>query len=458
MILSTITHLINPARAAFLAVALALVFVLAACSGGAANVATPPPAPSVAPAPPAPAVAPESTATEAPAASTTAAADTPTAPAPVVNVVTTTNIVADWARAVGQDRVNVFSLVPTGSDPHAFQPGAKSVAQVADADLVLSVGLSLEAGWLDKLLENSARNPDTIVALGDAVTPLDFVEIFDDHDAAAEAAGHEEHEEEDDHDSAEEADGHEEEDDHDSAEEADGHEEEDDHDSAEEADGHEEEDDHDSAEEADGHEEEDDHDSAEESDGHEEHGEGEAGGHQHGALDPHFWFDPLRVKQAVNTIAAELSRADPAGQAFYQENAAAYNRELDALHAWIQEQVATLPEERRLLVTSHDSFQYFAVRYGFQVVGAVFPTTTTEVEPTAQELSQLIETIEHAGAPAVFAEKTLSNRLAQRIAEESGAKLIGGLYTGALGQPGGEAGTYLDLMRYNTTTIVEELR
>ena len=485
MILSTITSLINPARAAFLAVALALVFVLAACSGEAANVATPPPAPSVAPAPPAPAVAPESAATEAPAASTTAAPDTPTAPAPVVNVVTTTNIVADWARAVGQDRVNVFSLVPTGSDPHAFQPGAKSVAQVADADLVLSVGLSLEAGWMDKLLENAARNPDTIVALGEAANPLEFVEMFDDHeehddhDAAEEAAGHEEHEEHDDHDSAEEADGHEEHDDHDSAEEADGHEEHDDHDSAEEADGHEEHDDHDSAEEADGHEEHDDHDSAEEGDGHEEHddhdsaeeadgheehddhdGEGEAGGHdhQHGALDPHIWFDPLRVQQAVNAIAAELSRADPAGQAYYQENAAAYNRELDALHAWIQEQVATLPEERRLLVTSHDSFQYFAVRYGFRVVGAVIPSTTTEVEPTAQELSELIETIEHTGATAVFAENTQSNRLAQRVAEETGVKLIGELYTGSLGQPGGEAGTYPDLMRFNTTVIVEGLR
>ena len=478
MIPSTITSLINPARAAFLAVALALVFVLAACSGEAANVAPAPPAPAVAPASPVPAVAPESAATEAPAASTTAAADTPTAPAPVVNVVTTTNIVADWARAVGQDRVNVFSLVPTGSDPHAFQPGAKSVAQVADADLVLSVGLSLEAGWMDKLLENAARNPDTIVALGEAASPLEFVEMFeegeehDDHDAVAEAAGHEEHEEHDDHDSAEEADGHEEHDDHDSAEEGDGHEEHDDHDSAEEGDGHEEHDDHDSAEEGDGHEEHDDHDSAEEADGHEEHDdhdsaeeadgheEEEAGGHdhQHGALDPHIWFDPLRVQQTVNAIAAELSRADPAGQAFYQENAAAYNRELDALHAWIQEQVATLPEERRLLVTSHDSFQYFAVRYGFRVVGAVIPSTTTEVEPTAQELSELIETIEHTGATAVFAENTQSNRLAQRVAEETGVKLIGELYTGSLGQPGGEAGTYLDLMRFNTTVIVEGLR
>ena len=196
--------------------------------------------------------------------------------------------------------------------------------------------------------------------------------------------------------------------------------------------------------------------------GHEEHGHDEAkesgDAHDHGELDPHFWFDPLRVKQAVNAAAAQLAALDPEGESFYQANAAAYNRELDELHAWIQERVATLPEERRLLVTSHDSFQYFAQRYDFEVVGAIIPSITTETEPTAQELAELIETIEHEGAPAVFTEKFESPRLASRIAEETGAKLVGGLYTGALGEPGGEAGTYLELMRYNTATIVEALQ
>ena len=163
------------------------------------------------------------------------------------------------------------------------------------------------------------------------------------------------------------------------------------------------------------------------------------------------------MKQAVDAIEAQLSTIDPEGRSFYQANAAAYNRELDALHAWIQQEVARLPEERRLLVTSHDSFQYFARLYGFEVVGTVMPVTT-EVEPTAQELAHLIETIKHEGVPAVFAEKSHSQRLAKRIAEETGAKLIGGLHTGSLGEPGGEAGTYLDLMRYNVRTIVEALQ
>ena len=286
-----------------------------------------------------------------------------------LKVVSTGNIVADWVRAVGQDRVDVFSLLPPNADPHAFQPGARDISRVADASLVLSVGLSLEAIWLNDLLENAVRDPDAIVALGETVDPIGFAAIFDEH-----AAGQGEHE-----------------------------------------------------------------------------------GEERGPLDPHFWFDPLRVKQAVSNIAAQLSTLDPAGRTFYQESAAAYNRQLDELDAWIRGEVAKLPQERRLLVTSHDSFRYFAQRYDFEIVGAIMPVTT-ESEPTAQELSELIETIEREGVLAVFAEKSHSKRLGQRIAEETGAALIGGLYTGSLGEPGGEAGTYLDLMRYNVRTIVEALQ
>ena len=202
-----------------------------------------------------------------------------------------------------------------------------------------------------------------------------------------------------------------------------------------------------------------------ETEGHEEHGHEEEHGeeeedghaHAHGSLDPHFWFDPVRVQQAVNSIAAQLSTADPAGQTSYRDNAAAYNRELDDLHAWITEQVAALPEDRRVLVTSHDAYQYYAQRYGFEVVGTIFPLTT-EVEPSAQDLAMLAELIEHEGVPAVFGETTHSDRMLQRIAEETGATIIGGLYSGSLGESGGEAGNYIDMMRFNTTTIVEALK
>ena len=194
----------------------------------------------------------------------------------------------------------------------------------------------------------------------------------------------------------------------------------------------------------------------EEEDAHMEEGEDEHG-HGHGALDPHFWFDPLRVQQAVNSITAQLSTVDPAGQTQYRENAAAYNRELDDLHAWITEQVAMLPDDHRVLVTSHDAYQYYAQRYGFEVVGTIFPLST-EVEPSAQDLAMLTELIEHEGVPVVFGETTHSDRMLRRIAEETGATIIGGLYSGSLGESGSEAGNYIDMMRSNTTTIVEALK
>ena len=302
-------------------------------------------------------------------------------PGEKLSVVTTSNIVADWIREVGGDRVEVLSLLPSNADPHTYQPGAQDIARVADADLVLSIGLSLEGGWLDKLIENAARDPDVIVALGKTVDPIDIMEIFDEH-----AVGYE-------------------------------------------------------------------NEAVQEGDQDEEEPEED----NHGQLDPHFWLDPLRVKQAVSSIAALFSRSDPEGRTLYRGNAIAYNQQLDSLHAWIEEQVGSLPEDHRVLITSHDSFQYFAQRYGFEVAGAIFPVST-DAEPTAKDLAELIEVIEHEGVPAVFTEHSHTERLARRVSEETGAELIGGLYTGSLGEEGGEAGTYLYLMRHNTNIIVEALK
>ena len=378
----------------------------------------------------------------------TRAAQTSEAPeATLVNVVTTSNIVADWVSIVGQDRVNVFSLLPPNADPHTFQPGARDVARVADADVVLSIGLGLEEGWLTELLANAATDESAIVELGEGegVDALEYASGRAGEVELLEGLSHIVHEVEDGEISAEE-----------------GLEEVAELLAAMEGEAHEE-------EEKAGEEELpemieellamvqagglDPEEAIEElehltEEGHE--------GHGHGLLDPHFWFDPLRVKEAVNSIAAKLSALDPAGSEVYQANAAAYNQELDSLHAWIEQEVARLPEERRKLVTSHDSFQYFAERYGFEVVGAILPLNI-EREPTAQELAQLVETVEHEGVSAIFTEKSQSDRLGRRVAEETGAELIGGLYTGSLSESGGDAGSYIALMRYNVTTIVEAL-
>ena len=86
---------------------------------------------------------------------------------------------ADWIREVGQDRVEVHALLPADADPHTYQPGARDVTRIADADLVFSIGLSLEEGWLNELIENAAQDADALVTLGDTVDPIQFVELME---------------------------------------------------------------------------------------------------------------------------------------------------------------------------------------------------------------------------------------------------------------------------------------
>ncbi len=205
-----------------------------------------------------------------------------------------------------------------------------------------------------------------------------------------------------------------------------------------EAEGH---DDHD-----DGHD--DGHDDDQDAHGHE--------GHDHGPLDPHFWFDPNRVKLAVNEIAARLSDLDPDGASYYFQNAANYAAQLDELHSWIQEQVEVIPHERRLLVTSHDTFAYFADIYGFEVIGTFIPSLAPDVEPSAEHLAELVEVIREHNAPAVFSETTVSGKLPEAVARETGA-VLAQLYADSLGEKDTPAGTYLGMMRANVEILVEVL-
>ena len=179
--------------------------------------------------------------------------------------------------------------------------------------------------------------------------------------------------------------------------------------------------------------------------------------HHHGTFDPHFWFDPIRVKVAVNEIAARLSAIDPENADYYRENASEYGKQLDELHAWTQEQVSAVEPERRLLVTSHDSLSYFAEAYGFEIVGLVIPSLATDVEPSAQHIAGLVEVIREHDVPALFGETTVSDKLAQAVARETGANVIQ-LYSGSLGAEGSGADTYLSMVRTNVERIVGALK
>jgi ABC-type Zn uptake system ZnuABC Zn-binding protein ZnuA len=175
-----------------------------------------------------------------------------------------------------------------------------------------------------------------------------------------------------------------------------------------------------------------------------------------GADDPHVWFDVRNVVQWVTTIERSLSTLDPANAAAYQANAAAYTAELQALDAWIVQEVATIPQTNRKLVIDHPVFGYFSDRYGFQQIGAVYPLNPS-AEPSAQDLAALEKMIRQFAVPAVFSENTVSPKLADQVAKDTGVKLFL-LYTDSLGGPGTPAATYLDLMHYDVQTIVSALR
>ena len=113
-------------------------------------------------------------------------------------------------------------------------------------------------------------------------------------------------------------------------------------------------------------------------------------------------FDPIRVKVAVNEIAARLSAIDPDNASVYLQNASEYGEKLDELHAWIQEQVSAVEPERRLLVTSHDSFSYLAALYGFEIVGLVIPSLATHVEPSAEHIASVIDVVRERDVPSSF--------------------------------------------------------
>ena len=234
-----------------------------------------------------------------------------------------------------------------------------------------------------------------------------------------------------------------------------GHDHEEDEDADEEGEDHHGDEDEDAeGDEGEGHgdEDEDEHHDEDEVEIHHEHD-----GHDHGALDPHFWFDPERAVIAVRQIAKELRELDPDSADYYNANRDAYIAKLEELDHWIEETVATIDEHDRIIVTTHDAFGYLAARFGFTIAGVIIPGGGTELERSPQELAELVHEVEESGASVVFSEVQLSDRLANTLAQEAGIRLVGGLHVGSLGADGSGAENYLDMMRLDVDIIVGAL-
>ena len=270
--------------------------------------------------------------------------------APVV--LASTTFLADITRHVAGDRVTVESLLPSGTDPHSYQPTPQDVTKIADSKLLIINGADYEH-FLGSLLENAGGEREVIEASG-GLQPRE-----------------------------------------------------------------------------------------------------NAGAEQ--GVDPHLWLDPNNVITYVENIREALTHFDPEGTADYQVNAEMYTAELRALDAWIIEQVNQIPAERRLLVTNHEAFGYFAERYGFTVVGTVIESFSSDASTSAQQLAALIDQVKSSGAPAIFLDEVENPALAQQIAYEAGVSVVTDLHLESLTE-GEPAANYIDMMKHNAARIVNVLK
>lgn len=174
-----------------------------------------------------------------------------------------------------------------------------------------------------------------------------------------------------------------------------------------------------------------------------------------GEIDPHAWNSPLNGIVYVNNIAAVLSAKMPAHADAIEQNRAAYVEQLRALDASTEETLATLPLEKRTVVTAHDAFGYLAHAYDMTFLAPI--GVDTEAEPSAKELAILIEQLKSDGAAALFVENITSPALVQQIADETGLSIGGRLFSDALSERGGPATSYLAMFEHNLNTLLTEL-
>lgn len=194
--------------------------------------------------------------------------------------------------------------------------------------------------------------------------------------------------------------------------------------------------------------------------GHEEEGEELLGEEEHAdeEFDPHFWFSLSRMRSVVAVLTARLEAIDTNAGDYYRERAAAYDGAIAETDEYITTRLAELPAEKRVLVTDHEVFNYFADEYGFEVLGAVIPSTSTSAEASAQQTAALIGLIKSRGLKAIFAERSVQPKLSAQVAKESGARIVANLYGDALGVVGEPGETYLGMLRYNVDMFVDNLK
>ncbi len=175
-----------------------------------------------------------------------------------------------------------------------------------------------------------------------------------------------------------------------------------------------------------------------------------------GDPDPHAWFNVQNVKIYAQNIAKGLSELDPDNKDYYNGNLENYSKQLDELDQWVKDQIATIPEGKRVLITSHDAFRYFGEAYGVEVHG--LQGLSTEAKVRTEDVTRIVDLIKSRGLRSVFIETSVNPKLLEQVSKETGAKVGGTLYSDSIGDEGTEGGTYIGAVKSNVTTIVNALK
>ena len=172
-------------------------------------------------------------------------------------------------------------------------------------------------------------------------------------------------------------------------------------------------------------------------------------------IDPHAWQSIPDAKFYVTNVRDGLDAVDPAGKAVYDANTQAYLAKLDDLEKEVMTAIAGIPAGRRKIITTHDAFAYFGAAYGMSFIAP--QGVSTDSESSAKDVARIIRQIKKQKIPAVFLENVTDPRLMEQIARETGAAIGGKVYSDALSEPNGPAGTYLDMIRHNVREFAKAL-
>ena len=345
-----------------------------------------------------------------------------------LQVVTSANFLYEFSQNIGKEMVDVTLLVPMGADPHDWEPTIRDTERLQEADMIIVNGIGYEH-WLNSLEVSDI--PGILVDTSNGIPTLDSAKYDEEkHDDHAKEDGHDEHTEEFYEEIAHvieefeegqitqlqsieeieeillehEGDGH-------------GHE-----DAIEDIENliHEIEDGH--IEGAEGLEEihhlvsgEDVHDDHAKEDGHDDEDK-----HNHGALDPHIWLNPVFAQLQVKNIANALSNSDPTNKNYYQSNAAIYNQELDLLDSKIRTELSGCKTD---FITFHDAFSYFSEEYGL-TQHTIISSIDSHGEVTPKTLENIISLARELNIKVIFAEESTSTKTSQVIADEIGGKVL----------------------------------